>query len=95
MRAGAARAARLFVGVAHERAEPLHNQVHVVLGRGLYAARHRRGPHQRAEFVQPRVLADLDLAAAEPGELGGAQVNGGTGAVEAEHLLPALVQRAG
>jgi hypothetical protein len=80
---------------AHERAEPLHNQFHVVLGRGLQAAGHSRGPHQLAEFVQPRVLADLNPAPAEPGQLGCAQVNGRKGAVEAEHLLPALVQRAG
>jgi hypothetical protein len=95
VRTGAARAACLFVGVPHERAEPLHNQFHVVLGRGLQATGHRRGPHQLAEFMQPRVLADLDLAPAKPGQLGGAQFNSRKGTVDREHLLPALVQRAG
>jgi hypothetical protein len=45
--------------------------------------------------VQPGVLADLDLPPAEPGQLGGAQVNGRTGTVDREHLLSALVQLAG
>ena len=41
------------------------------------------------------MLADLDSAPAEPGQLGGAQFNGRQGPVDPEHLLPALVQRAG
>jgi hypothetical protein len=95
VRTGAAWAARLFVGVAHECAEPLRNQFHVVLGRGLQVAGHRSRPHQLAELVQPRVLADLDLAPAEPGQLGGEQFNGRKGPVDCEYLLLALVQRAG
>src|SRR5579863_6794527 len=38
VRSGTARPACLFVGVAHERAEPLHRQVHIGLGRGPQAA---------------------------------------------------------
>ena len=32
--------------------------------------------HQLAEFMQPRVNADLDPAPAQPGQLGGTHVNG-------------------
>ena len=75
--------------------EPLRDQIQVVLGRG-HQARRARGPaRQLTELVQPGVLGDLDSAAAEPGQLGGAQLDGGQGPVDREHLLPALVQGAG
>nr|WP_231924448.1 hypothetical protein [Micromonospora chokoriensis] len=95
MCAGTPSAARLFVSVAHELAEPLHDQLDVLLDRELQAARHCRRTSQLAEFVQPRVLVDLDPAPAEPGQLGGAQRNGRNGPVDRKDLLPALIQSAG
>ncbi len=95
VRTGTARAARLLVGVADECAEPLCSQFHVVLSRGRQVAGHRSRPHQPTELVQPRVLADLDPAPAEPGHLGGEQFNRRKGPVDREYLLLAFVQRPG
>ncbi|WP_231935198.1 hypothetical protein [Micromonospora viridifaciens] len=83
--------AALFVGVAHERTEPLRHQVHVVLGRDPQAARCRRRVRQLAEFVQPRVPADLDAVAADAGQFGGAQFGGRQGPVDPEQVVTPLV----